>query len=121
MTEVLTLKELSGKNALLTGGSRGLGPYIGRALAAEGVNVALTARSEAELRAVAGELAGSGAVALDLPDGATVADLRRALIKERPALEPAAGQLPSVLARGHENHCSETYGAAGSPKAPSNP
>jgi len=40
------MKDLKGKNALLTGGSRGLGPYIGRALAREGVNIALAARSE---------------------------------------------------------------------------
>jgi short-subunit dehydrogenase len=51
------LKNLKGKNALLTGGSRGLGPYIGRALAAEGVNIALSARSKDQLAAVADELA----------------------------------------------------------------
>jgi len=61
------LKNLSGKNALLTGGSRGLGPYIGRALAGEGVNIALTARSEADLQAVAGELAATGVKAKAIP------------------------------------------------------
>jgi short-subunit dehydrogenase len=48
---------MSGKNAMLTGGSRGLGPYIARALAAEGVNLALTARSEQGLKATARGLA----------------------------------------------------------------
>ncbi len=82
MTEVLTLKELSGKNALLTGGSRGLGPYIGRALARQGVNVALTARSEAELRAVAGELAARGVKAKAIPADVTDAASRTELLDE---------------------------------------
>jgi short-subunit dehydrogenase len=51
------LKKLKGKNALLTGGSRGLGPYIGRALAQEGVNIALAARSKDQLTSVAEDLA----------------------------------------------------------------
>ena len=43
------MKELRGRNAVLTGASRGLGIWIGRALAAEGVNLALAARSADEL------------------------------------------------------------------------
>ncbi|MDP9236569.1 MAG: SDR family NAD(P)-dependent oxidoreductase [Chloroflexota bacterium] len=39
------MKILRGKNAILTGASRGLGPYIADALAAEGVNLVLAARS----------------------------------------------------------------------------
>ena len=35
------MKNLSGKNAVLTGGSSGIGPHIARALAIEGVNVAI--------------------------------------------------------------------------------
>jgi len=50
------MKSIQGKNALLTGGSRGLGPYIAHALAEEGVNLALIARSEDGLIATAGEL-----------------------------------------------------------------
>ena len=50
------MENIKGKNALLTGGSRGLGPYIARALAREGVNVALAARSEAALESNAEEL-----------------------------------------------------------------
>jgi short-subunit dehydrogenase len=80
LTEVLTLKDLGGRNALLTGGSRGLGPYIGRALAGEGVNVALTARSEAELRAVAGELAAIGVKAKAIPADVTDAASRMKLL-----------------------------------------
>ena len=49
--------ELSGKRALVTGGSRGIGKAIARALALEGADVALLARSEEALRAAASELA----------------------------------------------------------------
>jgi NAD(P)-dependent dehydrogenase (short-subunit alcohol dehydrogenase family) len=49
--------ELAGKRALVTGGSRGIGKVIARVLAAEGVDVAISARSEEQLRASAQELA----------------------------------------------------------------
>jgi len=76
------LKNLSGRNALLTGGSRGLGPYIGRALAGEGVNVALTARSEADLQTVAGELAAMGVKAKAIPADVTDAASRTKLLDQ---------------------------------------
>ena len=44
---------LTGRNVLLTGGSRGLGPFIASALARQGANIALSARSEAALLEVA--------------------------------------------------------------------
>jgi len=46
------MKELKGRNALLTGASRGLGVHIARALAQEGVNLALSARSVEALEEV---------------------------------------------------------------------
>jgi NAD(P)-dependent dehydrogenase (short-subunit alcohol dehydrogenase family) len=49
---------LRGKNALVTGTSRGIGPAIARALAAEGARVLCHARREAAARALADELAG---------------------------------------------------------------
>lgn len=51
---------LRAKNAVLTGASRGLGPYIAKALAQEGVNLLLLARSLDKLKQVASELAGYG-------------------------------------------------------------
>lgn len=49
--------ELAGKRAIVTGGSRGIGKVIARALAAEGVDVAISARTEGPLRETAAELA----------------------------------------------------------------
>ncbi|HEY6086166.1 MAG TPA: SDR family oxidoreductase [Burkholderiaceae bacterium] len=49
--------ELKGKRALITGGSRGIGKAIARALALEGADVALLARNEQALAAAAAELA----------------------------------------------------------------
>jgi NAD(P)-dependent dehydrogenase (short-subunit alcohol dehydrogenase family) len=49
--------QLEGKRALVTGGSRGIGKAIARALAREGVDVALLARDPAALQAAAKELA----------------------------------------------------------------
>jgi NAD(P)-dependent dehydrogenase (short-subunit alcohol dehydrogenase family) len=51
--------QLEGKRAIVTGGSRGIGKAIARALAAEGVDVAIAARGAERLKATADELAGS--------------------------------------------------------------
>jgi short-subunit dehydrogenase len=68
------MHDLRGRTAILTGASQGIGPHIARALAREGVHLALAARSEAPLRALAEELAATGAraipVAVDLTDPA---------------------------------------------------
>jgi 3-oxoacyl-[acyl-carrier protein] reductase len=51
---------LSGKRALVIGGSQGIGAASARALAADGARVALSARSAAPLEAVAAELRDAG-------------------------------------------------------------
>lgn len=48
--------QLSGKRALVTGGSKGIGKAVARALADEGCDVAIAARTRAELEATAAEL-----------------------------------------------------------------
>jgi NAD(P)-dependent dehydrogenase (short-subunit alcohol dehydrogenase family) len=71
---------LSGKTAVITGGSRGLGKAMALALAAEGVNIALAARDEAAMADVASlvEAAGSHAACFktDVTDEAAVDKLR---------------------------------------------
>lgn len=51
-----SLFDLSGKTALITGGSRGLGLQVARALGAAGAKVLLVARKEPELREAASQL-----------------------------------------------------------------
>jgi short-subunit dehydrogenase len=44
-----TMKNLRGKNAIVTGASRGIGPYIAKTLAGQGVNLVLSARDATKL------------------------------------------------------------------------
>ena len=69
--------ELTGKRALVTGGSKGIGKAVARALAQEGADVALLARDATTLAAAAAELAAETgrtvvAVVADTRDDAAV-------------------------------------------------
>ena len=55
--------ELVGKRAIVTGGSRGIGLAIAKALAAEGAHVALVARDSAALSTAQAAVEEAGAVA----------------------------------------------------------
>lgn len=55
-------ENLKGKRALVTGASRGIGVYIARAFAKEGIELVLAARDTAKLDAVAAECRGLGAI-----------------------------------------------------------
>ncbi len=61
------MRDLVGRTAIVTGGSRGLGVYVARALAREGMQIVLAARSAADLDAVKAELTGRGAKVLTVP------------------------------------------------------
>lgn len=74
--------------ALVTGASRGIGPYIARSLAAAGYELVLTGRSGAELDALADVLRSAGAVASVVP-----ADLTRP--EDLAALAETAERKPS--------------------------
>ena len=76
------MRDLRGRTALVTGASRGLGPHIARALADEGMNLVLSARSRAGLEATADEARTRGVQAAVVP--ADVADpaSREALVRE---------------------------------------
>ena len=58
-------------NALVTGASRGIGPQIARALAGEGLGLALAARSAPALESLAAELRDQGHRALAFPTDVT--------------------------------------------------
>ncbi|MFZ1982999.1 MAG: 3-oxoacyl-ACP reductase family protein [Desulfatitalea sp.] len=56
--------DLSGKTAIVTGGSRGIGRAIALGLAASGASVVIAGRTSAPLEAVAAEIRAAGAKAL---------------------------------------------------------
>jgi len=65
--------QLTGKRALITGASRGIGYAIAAGLAAEGVRVALVARTANDVEAAAGRIRETGAEAIALTGDLTVA------------------------------------------------
>jgi len=76
------MKDLKGCIALITGGSRGLGPHIARSLAKEGVNIALTARTKKALDETIDTLGAFDIDAKAFPADLTDAASREKLIKE---------------------------------------
>src|SRR5687768_9807994 len=54
--------KLAGKSAVVTGASRGIGLAIAQALAGEGCNVLISARTQAKLKSAARQITGNGRV-----------------------------------------------------------
>lgn len=59
--------KIAGKTALVTGASQGIGLAVARGLAAEGVRVVLSARSESVLERAVAEITRSGGEAFSIP------------------------------------------------------
>ena len=79
--------DLQGAHVLLTGGSRGIGPYIARALLSRGANLTLAARSEEDLARVRDEL-GPDRVAIAAGDVSVEADREKMLVGAEEAFGP---------------------------------
>ena len=63
----IEMHDLRGRNAIVTGASAGIGVRIARALAREGMNLVLAARSVEALESVAVEIRGMGVRAIAVP------------------------------------------------------
>jgi NAD(P)-dependent dehydrogenase (short-subunit alcohol dehydrogenase family) len=73
--------DLSGRVALITGASRGLGQYFGRALALSGADLIITARKKEDTEAFAKEIEGLGrkvvGLALDVREEASIRQMAK--------------------------------------------
>ena len=79
---VKQLFDLSGKTALITGGSRGLGLQMAEALGEMGAKVAITARKEAELEEAKAHLSKMGIESLTVVNDLQVADSVKPMAEE---------------------------------------
>ncbi len=78
---------LTGKVALVTGGTRGIGLATVRALAEAGATVVLTGRDEAKAKDAAAAAGAAGGLALDVTDAKAVSTLVRGVAKEHGRLD----------------------------------
>lgn len=88
------MKSLRGQNVLVTGASRGMGVHIASALAREGANLVLTARTVHDLERVADELRMHRAKVVAIRADITRADDRLALIQRA---EAEVGQIDVLV------------------------
>ena len=79
------MQDLRGTTAIVTGASRGIGVYIAKALAEEGVNLSLTARSGTELEQVRVQIESLGVAAIATVGDVTNAEDRARLLERTEA------------------------------------
>jgi 3-oxoacyl-[acyl-carrier protein] reductase len=80
------MTDLTGRVALVTGGTRGIGLATARALVDAGATVVLTGRDEARAKEAAASVGASG-LALDVTDAKAVSSLVRGVAKEHGKLD----------------------------------
>ncbi|MFJ1762637.1 SDR family NAD(P)-dependent oxidoreductase [Amycolatopsis sp. NPDC088138] len=81
------MTDLSGRVALVTGGTRGIGLATVRALAEAGATVVLTGRDEARAKEAATAAGAAAGLALDVTDAKAVSSLVRGVAKEHGRLD----------------------------------
>ena len=103
MTENASDKPFSGKIALVTGASRGIGAATAKALAAKGAHVVLVARKVKDLEEVEDAIHDGGGTStiapLDLTDGESIGRLAQAIAERWDKLDIlviCAAQLPTL-------------------------
>lgn len=110
------MHELQGRNAVLTGASRGLGAHLARALADEGVNLALVARSAEALEEVREDASSRAvnAIALptDLSDASRVPSIVDSVEAELGPVDLLVNNAGVELTAPYDHHPFETIEAA---------
>src|SRR3954454_4283653 len=81
------MTDLSGRVALVTGGTRGIGLATVRALVESGATVVLTGRDEARAKEAASAAGAAAGLALDVTDAKAVSSLVRGVAKEHGRLD----------------------------------
>ena len=104
---------LQGKTAIVTGGSRGIGKAIAKALAREGVDMALVSRNVRDLEATAAQIAGESGRKVVPPDYVRTSSRSGGLAK----VEVFLGSRASLPADGARSAALASLPRAGSPRS----
>lgn len=110
-------KTLSGKTAIVTGASSGIGSAIARALAGEGAEIYVAGRTETALKALTSEIASAGgkahAAVVDVRDPVSISGLVDRAVKETGKLNimvnNAGLSYPDSIANGKFEHWREMF------------